>query len=166
MASGAIPLREGVMPLMRQCRDAGVCMGIATTTSRSDLEALMRAHLGCEWMQWFGAVVCGEDVTQKKPDPEVYAQALRALDVGLLDAVAIEDAPGGVAAAQAAGIAVVVTRSAYFASAPIEGAIAVGPGLHQRRGWRPALEGDVDAGVSLSDIAARWSQRDSVSDYP
>lgn len=168
VGSAGIPLREGVLALMQQCRERGVRLGLTTTTSRSNLVALMRAHLGPGWAEWFAVSVCGEDVQRKKPDPEVYVQALRALGIGPLDAVAIEDAPGGLAAARAADIPVVVTRSAYFANAPIEGAIAVGPGLHERHGWRPALRVDAGEarGVELDDIEAWRAQMDSVCDYP
>lgn len=81
--------------------------------------------------------------------------------------MAIEDSPGGVAAARAAYCAVVVTRSTYFAEAPIEGAVAIGPGLHTRAGWRPALPQAAQAGrVRLSDIADWFAQRDTVCDGP
>ena len=81
-------------------RGAGVRMGIVTTTSRVNVDALLRAHLGERWAEQFAVIVCGEDVQKKKPDPEVYLQALAALDIGPLEAVAMEDSPGGVAAAQ------------------------------------------------------------------
>jgi HAD superfamily hydrolase (TIGR01509 family) len=168
VSSGAIPLRDGVLALMQECRERGVRIGIATTTSRSNLDALMRVHLGERWADWFAAAVCGEDVQRKKPDSEVYVAALRALAIGPLEAAAIEDAPGGVAAARAADIPVVVTRSAYFADAPIEGAVAVGPGLHERRGWRPALRvgaADNDT-VGIDDIEGWCAQMDSICDHP
>ena len=168
VATFGIPLREGVLALMQQCLERGVRMGITTTTSRSNVDALLRPHLGGLWAKRFDVIVCGEDVQRKKPDPEVYFQALRALAIGPLEAVAIEDAPGGVAAARAADIPVVVTRSAYFAKAPIEGAVAVGPGLHDRRGWRPGLVapvGDV-CRVGLDDIESWCAQMDTISDHP
>ena len=166
--SVGIPLRDGVLPLMQQCHERGVRMGIVTTTSRSNVDVLLRRHLGPHWADWFAGSVCGEDVQRKKPDPEVYVKALRALAVGPLEAVAIEDAPGGLAAARAADIPVVVTRSFYFAQAPIEGAVAVGPGLHDRRGWRPALHVPADEarGVDLDDIEGWCAQMDSISDHP
>jgi HAD superfamily hydrolase (TIGR01509 family) len=173
VAGAGIPLRGGVLELMRECRECGVRMAIATTTSRSNLEALLRKHMGNGWAGWFGAVVCGEDVQRKKPDPEVFVKAMQALGVGPLQAVAIEDSPGGVAAARAADCPVVVTRSVYFAEAPIEGAIAVGPGLHTREGWRPALDARAPAHgqsqaqrVRLADIADWFAQRDTIGDYP
>jgi HAD superfamily hydrolase (TIGR01509 family) len=165
--SGGIPLREGVVELMQQCHARSVRMGIATTTSRTNVDALMRHHLGAHWADGFAVLVCGEDVQHKKPDPEVYVRALQGLGIGPLHAVAIEDSPGGVAAARAAGIPVVVTLSAYFGRATIEGAVAIGPGLHTRQGWRPGLvvpPGD-RCGVGLDDIAGWCAQMDSVSQY-
>lgn len=154
-----LPLREGVRELMDECRTRGVRMGITTTTSKSNLEALLHTHLGPEWASWFAALVCGEDVARKKPDPEVYLQALRRLRVGPLDAVAIEDSPGSVAAARAADVPVAVTRSVYFATAPIDGAIAIGPSLGQRTGWRPAAAHDVNTDrITLDDLVG-WRQR-------
>lgn len=168
VATTGIPLRGGVLALMQQCRERGVRMGIATTTSRSNVDALLRVHLDARWAGDFAVIVCGEDVQRKKPDPEVYVKALRALAIGPLDAVAIEDAPGGVAAARAANIPVIVTRSAFFAQAPIEGAIAVGPGLHDRRGWRPALQAVAvpTRGVDLDDIEGWRAQMDNICDHP
>jgi hypothetical protein len=70
---------------------------------------------------------------------------------------------------------VVATRSVYFAQAPIEGVIAVGPGLHTRRGWRPTLDTSAPVQpnakslaqrVRLADIADWFAQRDTISDYP
>jgi len=152
--SGRISLRDGVRALMDECRERGVRMGIATTTSKRNVDALLRAHLGPCWTHWFGALVCGEDVVGKKPDPEVYLKALRQLGLRPLEAVAIEDSPGGAAASCAAGVPVVVTRSVFFASATIEGAIAIGPGLGQRDGWRPALEGAASDRIDLDDLIA------------
>ena len=162
VADGAIPLREGVLELMQECRDRGVRMAIATTTSRANVEALLRHHLGADWREWFAAIVCGEDVRHKKPDPEVYEHALRLLGESPLHAVAIEDSPLGVAAARALEVPVLVTRSAYFAGAPIEEAIAIGPGLHERAGWRPeAAAAAPGRRVGLDDIED-WLLRSEV----
>ena len=165
IGSGAIALRGGVLELMQECLSRGVRMGIASTTSRANVEALLRHHLGAAWQGLFAAIACGEDVRLKKPDPEVYVRALRQLGTGPLQAVAIEDAPAGVAAARAAGVPVLVTRSVYFGAAAMADAIAIGPGLHDRRGWRPALPRDRRSlrSVGLDDIEAWYGQREAVS---
>jgi beta-phosphoglucomutase-like phosphatase (HAD superfamily) len=155
----SLPMRAGVRRLMDECDERRVIMAITTTTGRGNLDALLSVLLGASWRRRFAAVICAEHVTRKKPDPEVFLLALRRLGVDPADAVAIEDSPAGVDAAQAAGVQVVVTRSAYFSDAPIAGALAVGPGLHTRRGWRPRPggmtgQGSGDPGIRLDDIVA------------
>jgi beta-phosphoglucomutase-like phosphatase (HAD superfamily) len=145
-----------VLPLLQECRHRGRRMGIATTTSRANLDALLSTHLGPGWTAWFACVVCGEDVARKKPDPEVYELALAKLRLAPEDVLAIEDSPDGTLAARRAGIPVVVTRSVYFAQTPIEGAAAIGPGLHTRRDWTPAPRpfAGGDDRIALDDFAA------------
>lgn len=156
--SGAIPLRPGVDALLRECREHGLTLGITTTSSRANVEALLTVQLGERWRKGFAVVVCGEDVDRKKPDPEVYRLAVAALGVSPRQALAIEDSPDGAAAANAAGVPVIVTRSAYFADAHIDAALAVGPGLHERRGWQPTLRvpSDPRVTVGLEDLEAWW----------
>jgi HAD superfamily hydrolase (TIGR01509 family) len=171
VAAGGVPLRDGVLELMQECLARDVRMGIASTTSRSNVEVLLRIHLGTAWRELFAAVVCGEDVQLKKPDPEVYLHTLRLLGASPLRTLAIEDSPGGVAAARGAGIPVLVTRSACFSEAIMEDAIAIGPGLHDRGGWRPpspfaAVSGTLPrARVGLDDIEAWYARMDAVSQF-
>ena len=113
---GLIPARPGVLSLIREARAAGVRQGIATTTSRSNVQALLGRLLGADWCSWFEVVVCGEDTQRKKPDPEVYLKALQSLRLEAAQAVAIEDSSPGVAAALAAGLQVWWRPSVYFPS--------------------------------------------------
>lgn len=157
LRSEGIALRGGVAALIEQARERGLRQAIATTTSRSNLDALLRLHYGAQWHQRFDAVVCGEDVRRKKPDPEAHLQCLRLLSLDAKRAVAIEDSPMGAAAAHAAGIAVVLARSHYFADASAEHAVAAGPGLDARRGWEPTSASGGDGPVMLEDIEA-WCE--------
>lgn len=154
-----MPLRPGVLELMEECRSRGLAMAITTTTSRSNVQSLLQAHLGAKWASWFAVLVCGEDVGQKKPDPEVFTLALERLGLGPLDTVALEDSPSGVVAACAAEVPVVVTRSVYFEHATIEGAIAIGTDLGRRDGWQPLPAGPQRSGrIGLDDLID-WCQR-------
>jgi HAD superfamily hydrolase (TIGR01509 family) len=163
VSDGRIPLRPGVRDLMEECRVRGTPMGIATTTSRANVDALLGAHFGAEWEAWFGTVVCGEDVARKKPDPAAYVLAVHALGVDPRRAVALEDSPAGVTSARGAGVAVVVTSSAYFADASFDGASAIGPGLDSRAGWQPAARGHAPpgGGIGLDDLASWCFQGDA-----
>lgn len=163
-----LPLRDGVRELLDECRTVGVTLAIVTTTSRANVQALLQAHLGKDWAQWFPVMVCGEDVRSKKPDPEAYLRALRALGIGPLQALAIEDSPGGAAAARAAEVPVIVARSRYFANVAFEGVTAIGPGLCTRQGWLPPPpDAATQPGrVTLSDLVRWHAAMDTVSHYP
>jgi beta-phosphoglucomutase-like phosphatase (HAD superfamily) len=69
----------------------------------------------------FDVLVCAEDVSATKPDPEPYLLAAKLLDVNPARCLALEDSPNGVASAQAAGCRVIAVPSLV----PIEAA----PGL-------------------------------------
>lgn len=152
--SGAVSLREGVAALIEQAAAKGLRQGIVTTSGRSSVDTLLQSHLGgAEGGCRFDVLVCGDDVTRKKPHPEAYLRALEALALAPDEVLAVEDSPPGVAAARAAGIPVVLTRSFYFVDAPGDGTLAAGPGLHVRGGWDPPPE-DLHggAGITLEDL--------------
>lgn len=157
-----IPLRPGVTALLAQAAQRGTANAIVTTTSRANVDALLRPHLGPRWEEGFSAVVCGEDVERKKPHPAAYGLALARLRVGADEVMAIEDSPAGAAAALAAGCPVIVTRSVYFDRSPIPGAAAVGPGLHTVAGWEPALPTEDSATdarpVGFDDLVHWWAE--------
>lgn len=165
VAAGHIALRPGVRELVDEAGARGLRQAIVTTTSRSNVQALLLRHFGPQWQQRFPVQVCGEDVAAKKPDPEAHRRALQALGLGALDTLAIEDSLAGAHAARAADVPVVVTRSAYFASEPVEAAIAAGPGLHCRDGWLPkpgrvACNGDR---IRLDDLLDWHARMDLIS---
>lgn len=159
-----IPLRPGVRELIDEAHRAGWAQAIVTTTSTANVEALLSHHLGAGWEHLFAVRICGEDVHHKKPDREAYDLALKALQIAPLRALALEDSPGGVASAQGAGVPVVVTRSAYFAADTVESVLAVGPGLHTRLGWFPALDGQPGR-VTLNDLVDWHARMDLVSQF-
>jgi beta-phosphoglucomutase len=51
----------------------------------------------------FRAILCGEDVTNAKPDPEIYLRCARQLNVDPAECLVIEDAVAGIEAARSAG---------------------------------------------------------------
>ncbi len=171
LALGAITLRPGVAAMLDEALGRGLRLAIVTTTSRANVQGLLRHTLGAAALARFEVVVCGEDVAAKKPDPEAYLLALQQLGVSPLATLALEDSPAGVAAARAADVPVLVTRSAYFADDTVEGVVAVGPGLHTREGWRPALGGDSGSGgsapqrVTLDDLLDWHARMDFVSQF-
>jgi HAD superfamily hydrolase (TIGR01509 family) len=125
IASGVVTPRPGIAALIAEARRDGIATAIATTTSRSNLVAMLDRVFGSKAMGAFAAVICGEDVAAKKPDPEVYRRALSALGLRATECVAIEDSANGLAAARACGIATVVTPSRYTIGENFDGAALV-----------------------------------------
>jgi mannitol-1-/sugar-/sorbitol-6-phosphatase len=58
-------------------------------------------------------LVCAEDVSSGKPSPDAYLQASRGLDVVPSGCLVVEDAPAGIQAARAAGMAVVALATTH-----------------------------------------------------
>jgi HAD superfamily hydrolase (TIGR01509 family) len=154
VSRGDLPLRGGVRDLLHECAREGMSMGIVTTTSRSNVEALLQTHLGKDWESLFASVITAREAPQKKPHPQAYLLALDALQVRPHESVAMEDAPAGIAAARAADVPVIVTRSHYFAAAPFPGTLADGPSLEHADGWQPPAHPPATR-ISLDQIR-RW----------
>lgn len=147
VAAGTLRARPGVQRLLDECRTQGVRVAIATTTGRGNVEALFPHLFGARWREWFTVLLCAEDAPRKKPDPQVYALALQRLNVAAVSAIAIEDSPAGLAAARAAGLRCLITRSTYFHDADFPGASAVVDDLDASPPW-PA------AGATHCDLQA------------
>ena len=94
--------RPGALELLRAVRAAGIPTALVTSTGRRLVEVALDT-LGREN---FDVVVCGDEVSMPKPDPEPYRAAARLLGVPIEDCVAVEDSPTGVASAVASGAAV------------------------------------------------------------
>ncbi len=90
-------------------RTAGWRVGLATGSLRGEVVRVLRS-LGIH--ERFDTIVTREDCGMGKPDPEPFLRAAEGLDLFPRRCVVIEDTPGGIQAAKAAGMAcVAVTHS-------------------------------------------------------
>ncbi|MDQ6962301.1 MAG: HAD-IA family hydrolase [Mariprofundaceae bacterium] len=112
---GHIPLRAGVQRLLEEAKDAGLILGVVTTTTPSALEALVVHTLGEAWLKTFAVMAAGDIVPAKKPAPDIYDYALNALGLNASDCLAIEDSYNGVMSATQAGIKTLITINDYTA---------------------------------------------------
>jgi len=75
---------------------------------------ILHALRGARLASAFRTIVAAEDVRRCKPDPEGYRRALRRLGLGRgTGCLAIEDSPGGIQAARAAGLEVLGIATTY-----------------------------------------------------
>ena len=112
---GLQPLRAGVWPLIKRARQAGLMLGMA---SSSHLGSVMPYLERFGLFGYFDVLCTADDVEQVKPDPALYTLALQRLEVAPQEAVAIEDSLNGTLAARRAGLPCLVVpndMTAHFA---------------------------------------------------
>jgi HAD superfamily hydrolase (TIGR01509 family) len=149
--AATIPLRSGVLRLIREARAASLAIAITTTASKRGVEALLVQNQELPTM--IDLVAGSEAVERKKPAPDVYLWALDQLGLAAGNCVAIEDSNIGLRAALAAGLTTVVTVSDYTAEDDFTGASTVVSNLGEvnapacsLRGPKPP-NGMVDPGI-------------------
>jgi HAD superfamily hydrolase (TIGR01509 family) len=113
MAPGEIALRPGVAEIIDRAREAGLALGVATTTSAANIDALILATLGKPARAVFDAIAAGDEVAAKKPAPDVYELALARLGLPAQDCLALEDSRNGLLSAKAAGLRCLVCPGVY-----------------------------------------------------
>jgi len=101
-----VPLRPGARELLASVEAAGLPRGLVTSSERRFVDTVL-ARTGMR----FDVLVCAEDVSATKPDPEPYLLAAKLLDVKPARCFALEDSPNGVASARAAGCRVIAVPS-------------------------------------------------------
>lgn len=129
VADGAVPLREGVARLMEEALAAGCRLGIASTTTAANIDALLQSALGSRGLEMFSVIACGDQVPAKKPAPDIYRMALRHLGLHSDRAVAFEDSFNGLRAAVAAGLWTAVTPTFWTEGSDFGAASLVLPSL-------------------------------------
>ncbi|NWG23832.1 MAG: HAD-IA family hydrolase [Pseudorhodoplanes sp.] len=139
-------LRAGVPRILSEAREAGLKLGIASTTTRANIEAL----LGRAVLRGFDAIACGDLVSRKKPAPDVYLLALGEMGLTAAQCVAFEDSAVGVAAARAAGIFTIASPTLWTAEDDLSGAALVVAEFEDL--------GGLDA---IADRHARWLAQNS-----
>jgi beta-phosphoglucomutase len=81
--------------------EGGARLAVVSSAPRSEVTGALRA---AGLLHRFQVIVAAEDVRRCKPHPEGYRKALRGLGLGAGACIAVEDSPGGIAAARAAGL--------------------------------------------------------------
>ena len=125
VAAGAVHLRKGVARLLSEVRAAGLRLAITTTTSRANVDVLLQVSLGAGSVGWFEVIGAGADVSAKKPAADIYQWVLERLGLEADACLAIEDSESGLHAALGAGVATVITPSAYTVGQDFSAAVAV-----------------------------------------
>ena len=120
-----IGLRNGVERLIKEAKQKGISMAIATCTSTANVETVLRNALGDDALSYFETLVSCDLVADKKPSPAVYQYTLANLGLKPENCIVIEDTSNGNRAALAAGIKTVITTHPLTVNEDFTGASLV-----------------------------------------
>ena len=120
--NGEIPLRPGVERVLRELHESDVRMGIATTTTPQNVDALLLGNIGGDVLDWFEVIAAGNMVPVKKPAPDIFIYAMEQMQLQPEVCLAVEDSENGVRSAVAAGLPVLVIESEYSTGHDLSGA--------------------------------------------
>lgn len=107
-----VPLKKGAAQLLREIKQQGMKLGIATSNHIGLVRAALKNN-GVE--ELFDCILTSCDVAKGKPAPDVYLAVARQLGEAPCDCLVFEDVPMGVMAGRNAGMTVCGVEDAYSA---------------------------------------------------
>lgn len=112
LTAGEVP---GAEAFVDSLSERGFGLGVGTSSS-SRLFQLKTGHHA--WFSRFTSIVCGDhpEVRARKPAPDIFLTAARALGAAPGRCLVVEDSPAGVNAARAAGMGVIAIPDAALQS--------------------------------------------------
>ncbi len=96
-----VPVKTGLYEMLDYLEQQHIKKAVATTTCRELTEKRLKA-IGI--YDRFDCVICGDEVTKRKPNPEIYLTVLKKMNIKAENALVLEDSGVGVEAAYSAGI--------------------------------------------------------------
>ncbi|WP_245993437.1 HAD family hydrolase [Nocardioides immobilis] len=106
-----LELNPGVGAWLQEANQLGLRLAVASSSPRAWIvEHLERVGV----LDRFEVLACGDEVDVPKPNPAVYKLCLGRLGLAAHAAIAVEDTPHGVSAAQAAGLRCIAIPNPYI----------------------------------------------------
>ncbi len=95
-----VEVKEGVREILEYLKEQGIKLALATSSERN--RAKKHLSLNGLW-DYFDETVCGGEVVNGKPEPDIYELAAKKLGFKPEECLAFEDSPNGVTSAYRAG---------------------------------------------------------------
>lgn len=118
--------KPGVDEILAFCRKNGIRTAVASSSTRRVVEHNLEAS---GLRNCFDAIVCGEEVANSKPAPDIFLLAAKKIGVAPGDCCVFEDAFSGISGANAAGMSAVMIPDQREPTAEIRAICRVYPTL-------------------------------------
>lgn len=99
--------RKDILLILKWAKANDVLLAVASSSTHDHIVEVLTS---CGIKNYFDVIYSGEFVEESKPNPAIYLNTLKKLNVEPKDAIAIEDSYYGISAAKAAGITTVAYR--------------------------------------------------------
>lgn len=96
-----VPVKRGAESLISFLKAEEIKLAVATSSSR---ERALKLLLKCGLLNSFDAVVCGDEVENSKPHPEIFLKAAEAVGIEPADVIILEDSENGILGARTGGM--------------------------------------------------------------
>ncbi|KMN05685.1 bifunctional mannitol-1-phosphate dehydrogenase/phosphatase [Pseudomonas helleri] len=91
-----VPIKDGLLEVLERLRKYGLTMAVATSSRRAIAEEYL---INANVLKYFDVTVCGDEVTQGKPHPEIFLTAASALNCLAPHCLMLEDSENGLLSA-------------------------------------------------------------------
>lgn len=95
-----VPIKKGLVQVLERLRKSGLRMAVATSSRRAIAEEYL---INANVYKFFDVLVCGDEVEQGKPHPEIFMRAAQKLNLKTSECLMFEDSENGVTSAYDAG---------------------------------------------------------------
>ncbi|CAG68517.1 bifunctional mannitol-1-phosphate dehydrogenase/phosphatase [Acinetobacter baylyi] len=95
-----VPIKKGLVQVLERLRKSGLRMAVATSSRRAIAEEYL---INANVYKFFDVLVCGDEVQQGKPHPEIFEKAAQKLNLDPAQCLMFEDSENGISSAHAAG---------------------------------------------------------------
>ena len=113
--SGDLPLRPGIKRMVDEAIANNIKLAVCSTSNEKSVRLIVELLLGKKRAGKFEAILAGDIVTRKKPDPEIYNLCIEKLNINPQNCMVIEDSRNGLMAAKAANFNCLITTNGYTA---------------------------------------------------
>ncbi|WP_296250881.1 bifunctional mannitol-1-phosphate dehydrogenase/phosphatase [Pseudomonas sp. UBA4194] len=91
-----VPIKAGLLEVLERLRKCGLTMAVATSSRRAIAEEYL---INANVLKYFDITVCGDEVSQGKPHPEIFLRAASALNCEPNQCFMVEDSENGMLSA-------------------------------------------------------------------
>ncbi len=105
-----VPLKDDVIEFLQQLRQRNIKLGIGTSNSRALTEMIMKKF---DLEMYFDSVRTSCEVEKGKPNPDIFLEVAKDLEVHPEECIVFEDIPNGLLAAKRAGMSTVAIDDVF-----------------------------------------------------